>query len=107
MSFIESVTDDTFEEHVLQSDLPVLVDFWAQWCAPCKMIAPILEDIALEYQGKLKIYKIDVDQHKSIPATYAIRGIPTLMIFKGGEIVATKSGMMTKTQLADFVESGL
>ena len=104
---IHYVTDDTFEAEVLQSQQPVLVDFWAEWCGPCKMIAPILDDVAKEYAGKLKIAKVNIDDNQATPAKYGIRGIPTLMIFKNGNIEATKVGALSKSQLAAFIDSNL
>ena len=104
---IVHVTDSSFEEDVLKSDLPVLVDFWAEWCGPCKMIAPILDEISGEFAGKVKICKIDVDANSDTPAKFSVRGIPTLMIFKGGKAEATKVGALSKTQLLDFVNSAL
>ncbi len=101
---IVHVTDATFDAEVLNSDLPVLVDFWAEWCGPCKMIAPVLDEIAEEYAGKLKVAKVDVDSNPDIPPKFGIRGIPTLIIFKGGSPEATKVGALSKTQLADFVK---
>ncbi|MCE1183384.1 MAG: thioredoxin TrxA [Rhodocyclales bacterium] len=104
---IHYVTDDTFEAEVLQSQLPVLVDYWAEWCGPCKMIAPILDEVANEYAGKLKVAKVNIDDNQATPAKYGIRGIPTLMIFKGGNIEATKVGALSKSQLAAFIDSNL
>ena len=101
---IVHVSDSTFDEEVLNSDIPVLVDFWAEWCGPCKMIAPILDEIADEYDGKLKICKVDVDANPEIPPKFGIRGIPTLIAFKGGNVEATKVGALSKTQLSDFVQ---
>jgi thioredoxin 1 len=102
---IVSVTDDTFEAEVLNSDLPVVVDYWAPWCGPCKMIAPILEEIAQEYDGKLKICKLNIDENEATPPKFNIRGIPTLMIFKGGAVEATKVGALSKSQLTAFIDS--
>lgn len=101
------VSDASFEEDVLKSDLPVLVDFWAEWCGPCKMIAPVLDILADEYNGKLKICKVNVDENKETPAQYAIRSIPTLMIFKDGELKDTKMGALSKAQLSEFIDSHL
>jgi thioredoxin 1 len=101
---IVHVTDATFDEEVLNSDVPVLVDFWAEWCGPCKMIAPVLDEIATEYAGKLKIAKVDVDANPDIPPKFGIRGIPTLIVFKGGNVEATKVGALSKSQLTDFIQ---
>jgi thioredoxin 1 len=101
------VTDDTFEEEVLNSPEPVLVDYWANWCAPCKMIAPLLEEIAEEYAGKIKIAKLDIDQNRAVTERFKVRGIPTLMLFKGGEPEATKVGAVSKSQLTVFIDSNL
>jgi thioredoxin 1 len=101
------VTDDTFEEEVLNSSEPVLVDYWANWCAPCKMIAPILEEIAEEYNGKIKIAKLDIDENRAVTERFKVRGIPTLMLFKGGEPEATKVGAVSKSQLTVFIDSNL
>lgn len=101
------VTDDTFESEVLNSDQPVLVDYWAEWCGPCKMIAPILDEIATEYQGKLKIAKLNIDENPGTPPRYGIRGIPTLMLFKSGNVEATKVGAVSKSQLTAFLDSNL
>ena len=100
---IVHVTDANFDEEVLQAELPVLVDYWAEWCGPCKMIAPVLDALADDLQGKLKICKVDVDANKDIPAKFGIRGIPTLMIFKGGNAEATKVGALSKAQLEEFI----
>jgi len=104
---IKYVTDATFESDVLKSDAPVLVDYWAEWCGPCKMIAPILAEVSKDYSGKLTIAKLNVDENQSIPAKYGIRGIPTLMLFKNGAIVGTKVGALSKSQLTAFIDSNL
>ncbi len=101
------ITDDAFEEEVLKSEQPVLVDYWAEWCGPCKMIAPILDEIAGEYAGKLKIAKLNIDDNPGTPPKYGIRGIPTLMIFKGGNVEATKVGAVSKSQLTAFIDSNI
>ncbi|ABV85726.1 thioredoxin TrxA [Shewanella pealeana] len=101
------LSDDSFENDVINSELPVLVDFWAEWCGPCKMIAPILDDVAEEYEGKIKIAKLNVDQNNVSPAKYGVRGIPTLLLFKAGELAATKVGALSKTQLKEFIDAQL
>jgi thioredoxin 1 len=104
---IHYVTDDSFEAEVLQSQQPVLVDYWAEWCGPCKMIAPILDEIAAEYAGKLKVAKVNIDDNQATPAKFGIRGIPTLMLFKNGNVEAAKVGALSKGQLAAFIDSNL
>lgn len=104
---IVHLSDDSFEQEVLQSELPVLVDYWAEWCGPCKMIAPLLDDVAAEFQGKLKVAKLNIDENSGTPPQYGIRGIPTLMLFKNGTPAATKVGALTKGQLSEFIESNL
>jgi len=99
------VTDSSFEEEVLKSDTPVLVDYWAEWCGPCKAIAPVLEEISGEYEGKLVIAKMDVDDNQQTPQKYVVRGIPTLMIFKDGVVIGTKVGQLSKSQLTAFIDS--
>ena len=101
------VTDDTFEADVINSSAPVLVDYWAEWCGPCKMIAPILEEIASEYSGKIKVAKLNIDDNPQTPPKYGIRGIPTLMLFKNGEVEATKVGALSKSQLTAFLDSNI
>ena len=101
------ITDDTFEQEVLQSTTPVLVDYWAEWCGPCKMIAPALDQIAAEYAGRLKVAKLNIDENQSTPPKYGIRGIPTLMLFKNGNLEATKVGALSKSQLAAFIDSNI
>jgi thioredoxin 1 len=104
---IKHVTDSSFATDVLQSPLPVLVDYWAEWCGPCKMIAPALDESADTYADRLSVAKINVDENQSIPAQYRVRGIPTLMIFKNGEVAATKVGALSKSQLAAFIDANL
>ena len=104
---IKHVSDASFEADVLQPGSAVLVDYWAEWCGPCKMIAPILDEVAGAYQGKLQIAKMNVDENREIPAKFGIRGIPTLMLFKNGQLAATKVGAMSKAQLTAFIEQQL
>lgn len=101
------VTDDNFEAEVLNSSDPVLVDYWAEWCGPCKMIAPILDEIASEYTGKIKVAKLNIDDNPQTPPKYGIRGIPTLMLFKNGNVEATKVGALSKSQLTAFIDSNI
>ena len=100
-------TDDSFDAEVVNAEGPVLVDYWADWCGPCKMIAPILDEIAEEYAGKLKVTKLNIDENPATPPKFGIRGIPTLMIFKNGNVEATKVGAVNKSQLAAFIDSNL
>jgi thioredoxin 1 len=100
-------SDNAFGADVLGSSTPVLVDYWAEWCGPCKMIAPILDDIAEDYAGKLKVVKLNIDENPQTPPKYGIRGIPTLMLFKGGNVEATKVGALSKSQLAAFLDANL
>ncbi len=104
---IKHVSDASFDQDVLKSDTPVLVDYWAEWCGPCKMIAPILEEVAKDYDGRVDIAKLNVDEHQGTAGKYGIRGIPTLMLFKNGAVVATKVGALSKSQLALFLDNNL
>ena len=104
---IVHVSDDNFEQEVLQASEPVLVDYWAEWCGPCKMIAPILEEISKDYDGRLKITKLNIDENPETPPKFGIRGIPTLMLFKGGNVEATKVGALSKSQLSAFIDSNI
>ena len=101
------LTDDSFEAEVVNAEGPVLVDYWADWCGPCKMIAPILDEIAEEYKDKIKIAKLNIDENPATPPKYGIRGIPTLMLFKGGNVEATKVGAVSKSQLTAFIDSNV
>lgn len=107
MSQVQSVSDSDFEAEVLKSSTPVLVDFWAEWCGPCKMIAPVLDEVAKEYEGRIKFVKVNVDEHTETPAKYAVRGIPSLLLFKNGDLAATKVGSLTKAQLSEFLDGHL
>lgn len=107
MAAIQNVSDSSFEADVLGSDVPVLVDYWAEWCGPCKVIAPVLEEIAAEYDGKMKVCKLDIDENEETPPKYGIRGIPTLMLFKNGAVEATKVGALSKSQLTAFLDSNI
>lgn len=104
---IVHTSDADFERDVLQSDVPVLLDFWAPWCGPCKMIAPILDEVAAEFEGRLKVVKINIDENEQVPAKFGVRGIPTLMVFKNGQNVATKVGALAKGQLTAFVNASI
>ena len=104
---IVHTSDDGFEADVLGADKPVLVDYWAEWCGPCKVIAPVLEEIASEYDGKMKVCKLDIDENEETPPKYGIRGIPTLMLFKDGNVEATKVGALSKSQLTSFLDSNI
>ena len=104
---ITHLSDAAFEQEVLLSQLPVLVDYWAEWCGPCKMIAPILDDISREYAGRLKVAKLNIDDNQQTPPKYGIRGIPTLMLFKNGNVEATKVGALSKSQLTAFIDSNI
>jgi thioredoxin 1 len=104
---IQYVTDANFKSDVLDSPIPVLVDYWAEWCGPCKMIAPILDEVARDYSGRLKVAKLNIDENPKTPGEYGIRGIPTLILFKGGNVEATKVGALSKSQLTAFIDSNL
>jgi thioredoxin 1 len=104
---IKHVSDATFEADVLQADKPVLVDFWAEWCGPCKMFAPVLDDVAKSYQDRLQVAKLDIDANPQTPSKYGIRGIPTVILYKGGQVHAQKVGALTKGQLTAFLDSNL
>ncbi|MDQ6680680.1 MAG: thioredoxin TrxA [Pseudomonadota bacterium] len=104
---IQHTSDAAFDTDVLKADKPVLVDYWAEWCGPCKMIAPILDEVSKDYDGRLKIAKMNVDENRDVPAKFGIRGIPTLMLFKDGQLAATKVGALSKAQLTAFIDSHL
>ncbi|MFC3147407.1 thioredoxin TrxA [Piscinibacterium candidicorallinum] len=104
---IKYVSDASFDAEVLQSDVPVLLDYWAEWCGPCKMIAPILDEVAKDYAGRVQVAKMNVDENRDVPAKFGIRGIPTLMLFKNGQVSATKVGALSKSQLTAFLEGHL
>src|SRR5207249_4105366 len=104
---IVTTSDGSFENDVIESKVPVLVDFWAQWCGPCKAIAPILDDIAQKYAGKIKIAKLDVDNNPATPPKFGVRGIPTLILFKDGQVKATQVGLLSKTELAGFIDTNI
>ena len=107
MSTISHINDDDFDNHVKNSNLPVLVDYWAEWCGPCKAIAPILDELAKDYEGKVNIAKLNIDNNQNTPAKYGIRGIPTLMLFKDGNVIDTKVGALSKSQLVAFLDSNI
>ncbi len=104
---VTAITDDTFEQEVLKSDTPVLVDYWAEWCGPCKAVGPVLEDLAPEYDGKVKIVKLNIDENPNTPPKYGIRSIPTLMLFKNGAVESTQIGALSKAQLSDFLDQNV
>ena len=104
---ITHTSDASFQADVIDADTPVLVDYWAEWCGPCKMIAPILDEVSKDYDGKLRVAKMNVDENRDVPAKYGIRGIPTLMLFKDGQLAATKVGALSKAQLTAFIDSHL
>ncbi len=105
--YVTAVSDDTFDADVLEADVPVMVDFWAEWCGPCRMLSPVVDEMAELYQGRLKVVKMNVDENSTVPQKFGIRGIPTLMVFKEGQLESTKVGSLTKSQLQDFLEGCL
>ena len=107
MSLVLNVTDDSFETEVLKSDKPVLIDFWAEWCGPCKVLGPIIDDVAPEFEGKVRFTKINIDENANPAPKYGIRGIPTIMIFKNGELAATNVGVLTKSELTNFLNENI
>lgn len=107
MSNIHAISDDSFENDVLSANLPVLVDFWAQWCGPCKALTPIIEEVAKNYADKVKFVKMDVDHHPSTPQKFGVRGIPTLILFKDGQVIATQVGLLSKVDLMKFIDDNI
>ena len=107
MSLVLNVTDDSFETEVLKSDKPVLIDFWAEWCGPCKVLGPIIDDVAPEFEGKVRFTKINIDENPNTAPKYGIRGIPTIMIFKNGDLAATNVGVLTRSELTNFLNENI
>lgn len=104
---VNAISDDSFEKEVIESDLPVIVDFWAQWCGPCKALGPIIEDVAQKYANKVKFVKLDVDHNPTTPPKFGVRGIPTLILFKDGQVKATQVGLLSKADLAQFIDGNI